>query len=148
MNAASAAGPMYPARTCSSMADTAPGKPAASPAKKSSETPQPIPRLLIPSLSQMRHPVMVVTVRTRGEPLRAFRGPGTSHVVASVSDPRPYRRHDLRGCRQRNPGKRAKSPSVVIHSQPCSMAMAASHASGTRLPLAPTSSQRRRKIRQ
>ena len=36
-----------------------------SPAKNSSETPQPIPRLLISSLSQMRPAVMVVTVRTR-----------------------------------------------------------------------------------
>ncbi len=57
-------------------------------------------------------------------------------------------RQDFRGCRHRSPGNRAKSPSVVIHSQPCSMATAASQASGTRLPLAPAASHSRRKIRQ
>jgi hypothetical protein len=40
------------------------------------------------------------------------------------------------GCRQRNPLKRLKSRSVVIHSLPDSIARAASHASGTRLPRA------------
>lgn len=42
----------------------------------------------------------------------------------------------IRGCRQRRPGKRAKSLSVVIHSQPDSMASAAKYASGIRFPFA------------
>src|SRR5207302_1269262 len=42
-----------------------------------------------------------------------------------------------RGWRQRKPGKRAKSRSVVIHSLPDSIARAAKKASGTKLPFAP-----------
>jgi hypothetical protein len=38
------------------------------------------------------------------------------------------------GCRHRRLGKRAKSPSVVISSQPCSMASAARYASATSGP--------------
>ena len=46
------------------------------------------------------------------------------------------------------PRNRAKSRSVVIHSHPRSMAIAARNASGTRLPFAPDSSHKRRKMRQ
>lgn len=48
------------------------------------------------------------------------------------------------GCRQRRPLKRLKSLSVVIHSHPDSIAIAARYASGTRFPFAPISTHRRR----
>ena len=51
----------------------------------------------------------------------------------------PPAAHGLSGWRHRSPRKRAKSPSVVIHSHPCSIARAVRSASGTRLPFAPAS---------
>lgn len=50
------------------------------------------------------------------------------------------------GRRHRKPGKRAKSPSVVIHSHPDSTAIAASHASWTRLPVTAAARHRCSKI--
>ena len=52
------------------------------------------------------------------------------------------------GMRQRRPGKRAKSPSSVIHSQPDSMAIAAKYASGMRFPFASAFMHRPEKISQ
>ena len=52
------------------------------------------------------------------------------------------------GWRQRRPGNRLKSRSVVIHSQPDSIANAARYASATRLPFAPALRHRRSKISQ
>jgi hypothetical protein len=48
------------------------------------------------------------------------------------------------GCRQRNPSKRATSLSVVMSSQPCSIASAAKQASGTKGPSIPLHSFRKR----
>lgn len=50
------------------------------------------------------------------------------------------------GGRQRRPSKRAKSRSVLINSQPDSMARAASQASWTRLPDALAALQRSTKM--
>ena len=49
---------------------------------------------------------------------------------------RRYAGHDPRGWRHFSPSKRLKSRSVVTHSHPLSIAMAAKYASETRLPFA------------
>ena len=58
------------------------------------------------------------------------------------------RQPSTNGWRQRRPGKRLKSRSVVIHSFPDSIASAARYASKTRLPFAPAARQSRSKVGQ
>lgn len=83
------------------------------------------------------------------EPCRLARSPQPQPPGEPGDEPRPAHR-DANGAqngrRQRKPENRAKSPSVVIHSHPDSTAIAASHASWTRLPVTAAARHRSSKI--